>query len=58
MRFGDQNIINNLRYRWPAECASLSDEELIELYNQFSMSDDHGNNDEKFPDWLSAPIQP
>lgn len=51
-RDGDQNVINNIRERWPKETAAFTDIQLAELYREFSLSEDHGNNDEKLPEWL------
>lgn len=47
-------ILPNLRHRWP-ELKSVDDNELAERYEHFSMSDDFGDNDEKFPEWF-APL--
>lgn len=44
--------VPNLRYRWPKELEPYSDQEIAELYDDFAMSDDHGNNDENFPKWF------
>jgi hypothetical protein len=44
-------ILPNLRHRWP-ELKTWDDDKLAELYEHFSMSDDFGNNDEKFPVWF------
>ncbi len=41
----------NIRRRWP-ELDKYSDNEVAELYENFSLSEDFGNNDEKFPEWF------
>lgn len=53
MKPGDKNIIDNLRYRWPELCKPYTDEQLMIIYDDFSLSEDHGNNDENFPKWLA-----
>lgn len=45
-------IVPNLRYRWPKELEPYSDQAIAELYYDFAMSDEHGNNDENFPKWF------
>lgn len=57
-RFGDENVVANLRRRWAAECRMFNDLELAHVYSEFSISDDHGDNDAKFPEWLAeGPIK-
>jgi hypothetical protein len=52
MRAGDQNVIENLRQKFKDEIAHLTDDALINEYNEFSMSDMHGDNDKRFLEWL------
>ncbi len=52
-RDGDQNIVKNIRERWAKECTWFTDLQLAHLYSEFSLSEDHGNNDEKLPEWLA-----
>ena len=47
-----QNLTYNLRYRWKEELAPYDDCTLYFLYNDFALSEDFGNNDEKFPNWF------
>jgi len=47
-----EHIVPNLRRRWPKELEHLSDNDLAELYEHFSQSEDHGNNDAKFLSWV------
>lgn len=54
MNNADKNTISNLRSRWKAETAQLTDEELLAEYKDFSQSDWHGNNDERFLEWLGV----
>jgi hypothetical protein len=47
------SIAANLRFTFQKYIPeSMTDLELLELYDAFSMSEDFGNNDEKFPLWL------
>ena len=48
----DENLVYNLRYRWRELCKPFTDKELVDLYNLFSISDEFGNNDERFEVWL------
>lgn len=41
-------LVYNLRFRWPKELASIADNKLIELYDDFAISELYGNNDEHF----------
>lgn len=45
-----KNIVPNLRRRWPDELASFSDNQVAACYEDFSLSDDAGNNDERYFD--------
>lgn len=51
---GDQYVVQKIRQRWPKLCIPFMDKQLAELYDNFSMSEDYGNNDEKFPQWLEG----
>jgi hypothetical protein len=44
-------VLPNLLSRWP-ELSKYPPDAVAELYEDFSMSDDYGNNDEKFPEWF------
>lgn len=44
-------VLPNLRGRWPA-LKEIEDDQLAQLYEEFSSSDEFGNNDEKFPLWV------
>lgn len=44
--------VPNLRFRWKKELAPYSDNDVAALYESFYLSDDAGNNDEKFPEWI------
>jgi hypothetical protein len=50
----DKNIVENIRFRWPELASSFTDLQLAHLYSEFSISEDFGNNDEKFHEWLFA----
>jgi len=45
-------IVPNLRHRWKEELKHLSDDELAQLYEDFSLSVDAGDNDAKFLEWV------
>lgn len=45
-------VVPNLRYRWPGELKPFTDHQVAGLYEDFSGSDEYGNNDEKFPLWF------
>lgn len=47
-------IVPNLRHRWPKELSVFSDTAIAMAYEDFSISDDFGNNDEKFPEWFDV----
>jgi len=46
-------IVYNLRYAFKDKVAHLSDEMLATVYDDFSLSDMHGNNDERFLEFLA-----
>lgn len=48
----DNNIVSNLRFRWPKELEAYSDVKLINEYDEFASSDQFGNNDENFLEFL------
>lgn len=50
----DEAIVYNLRFRWPNELSEISDAELVNIYDCFAASDDFGNNDEKFLEYMNA----
>jgi len=54
MTRADQNIVNNLRFRWREQLTPYSDEMLAEEYEAFGQSDMHGNNDARFLEWLGV----
>lgn len=45
-------IVPNLRHRWCDELSKYTDNQVAGLYEDFSLSDEAGNNDEKFPLWF------
>lgn len=47
-------IVPNLRNRWREELKEFDDDVIAAVYEHFSLSDDHGNNDEKFPEWFDV----
>lgn len=50
--FRDAALVRNLRLRWRAELEPFSDEALVAAYEAFAISDDYGDNDERFPLWF------
>jgi len=52
----DESLVHNLRHRWPTELAEYSDQKLVNEYDEFALSDDFGNNDEKFLDWIASSV--
>ena len=52
----DKAILYNLRYRWPEELKEVADEKLLEIYSEFSVSEDYGNNDEHFLEFLATSL--
>lgn len=54
MNRGDAQIVENLRRRWPNELVKFTDKQVAQAYREFSQSEDHGNNDEKFPLWFDV----
>lgn len=46
-------VVPNLRHRWPLELKPYSDKAIAAAYEDFSLSDDFGDNDVKFPEWFS-----
>ena len=48
----DDQTLYNLRFRWKDATSHLGDEALRDLYADFSLSEDFGDNDERFPLWL------
>jgi hypothetical protein len=54
-KFREQTIrcvVPNLRFRWKNELAAYSDDAVASVYENFSLSADAGDNDEKFPEWF------
>jgi hypothetical protein len=54
LTLGDHQVVRNIRHRWPAEVANVSDTAIAKLYRDFGQSEDHGNNDEKLPEWFPS----
>ena len=48
----DAAVVANLRHRWPEELKNFSDQQIADVYHDFSVSDDYGDNDAKFPLWF------
>ena len=49
----DEAIIDNLRRRWPEQLVDISDATLVNEYDSFALSDQFGDNDERFLAWLA-----
>lgn len=50
-------IVPNLRYRWPKELEKFTDNQIAGLYEDFSMSDEVGDNDAKLPLWFEMLVE-
>jgi len=48
-----KGVVYNVRHRWPDDTKQYSDLAIACMYDDFSFSDDFGNNDEKFPSWFA-----
>lgn len=44
----DNNLVYNLRFRWPKELESMSDVSLVNAYDTFAATDLFGDNDARF----------
>lgn len=51
-RIADETIVYNLRFKWQVELAEVSDAELVNIYDEFAMTEGFGNNDEGFLPFL------
>lgn len=49
----DEAIVRNLRYRFPNLLSNRSDQFIVNAYDEFAASDMFGDNDERFPAFLS-----
>jgi hypothetical protein len=47
-----KHIVPNLRHRWPDELKRFSDTAIALVYQDFSLSDEFGENDKRFPEWF------
>lgn len=50
-RFRDEQLLRNLRYTFPG-LGNITDSKLIEIYNDFAISEYYGNNDERFLEFI------
>lgn len=48
VRFRNEALLRNLRQRWKQELSHLTDNQVITIYDDFAVSEYHGNNDEHF----------
>jgi len=53
-RTADEAILRNVRFAFPKETAGMSDQAVVNAYDEFAMSELFGNNDERFPEFLSS----
>lgn len=51
-KLANENLVRNLRLRWTQELSCYLDGELIRMYDDFAISEDYGNNDEKFLEFI------
>ncbi len=54
-RIADNALLDNLRFRWP-QLSDLSDQRLVNEYDEFAVSDMFGDNDARFLEWLEAAL--
>jgi len=47
-------IVPNLRYQFKELLQSMSDDQVAEVYEDFELSEDCGNNNAKFPEWIKV----
>lgn len=52
-RTEDEAIVYNLRFKWAKELEGVSDQVLVNAYDEFAMSEDFGDNDSKFLAYLA-----
>lgn len=52
--FVNRQIVYNLRFAFKDRVAHLLDHELVAIYDDFALSDMHGNNDERFLEFLET----
>lgn len=45
-------VVPNLRQRWQSELELFTANQIAALYEDFSLSDEYGDNDEKLPSWF------
>lgn len=57
-RTEDEAIVYNIRATWGALVADMSDQQIVNEYDEFAMSDMWGNNDERWPEWLAQGKEP
>lgn len=50
--FRDKALVRNLRFAHKELVSRFTDEKLVEIYNDFYLSDYVGNNDERFPEFV------
>ena len=52
-RTEDNAIVYNMRHKHPQELAKYSDVEIVNLYDDWFWDERHGNNDERFLEFLA-----
>lgn len=48
----DENLLHNLRFRWSEELKEISDESLLDSYDEFALSEEFGDNDARFLEFI------
>ena len=48
----EEQVVRNLRAHFSERTSKFTDEELLAVYREFQLSEDFGNNDAKFGEWL------
>lgn len=56
VKFRNEMLLYNLRFRWKNELAHIADRRLVQLYDDFAVSEFYGNNDEHFLQFVTICI--
>lgn len=51
-RMANEALVKNLRFRWKDELSTFSDDKLVNMYDEFAMSEYVGDNDERFLEFV------
>lgn len=51
-RVADESLVRNLRFKYGNDLANISDQQIVNSYDYFSVSDDFGDDDLWLEHWL------